>query len=69
MNFKDIILDSVKARDFNRGQSAKIFKRVEESKKPIKVIKNSKEYMVIMEYEEFLKIIAKLNNGGIDEKI
>ena len=51
MNFNDIILDSVKARDFNRGQSAKIFKRVEESKKPIKVIKNSKEYMVIMEYE------------------
>lgn len=69
MNFKDIILDSVKARDFNRGQSAKIFKRVEQSKKPIKVIKNSKEYMVIMEYEEFLKIIAKSNNGGIDEKI
>lgn len=69
MNFSDIILDSVKARDFNRGQSAKIFKRVEESKKPIKVIKNSKEYMVIMEYEEFLKIIAKLNNGGINGKI
>ncbi len=69
MNFNDIILDSVKARDFNRGQSAKIFKRVEESKKPIKVIKNSKEYMVIMEYEEFLKIIAKLNNGGINGKI
>lgn len=69
MNFNDIILDSVKARDFNRGQSAKIFKRVEESKKPIKVIKNSKEYMVIMEYEEFLKIIAELNNGGINEKI
>ncbi len=39
MNFNDIILDSVKARDFNRGQSAKIFKRVEESKKTIKVIK------------------------------
>ena len=69
MNFNDIILDSVKARDFNRGQSAKIFKRVEQSKKPIKVIKNSKEYMVIMEYEEFLKIIAKLNNGGINGKI
>ena len=69
MNFNDIILDSVKARDFNRGQSAKILKRVEESKKPIKVIKNSKEYMVIMEYEEFLKIIAKLNNGGINGKI
>ena len=69
MNFTDIILDSVKARDFNRGQSAKIFKRVEESKKPIKVIKNSKEYMVIMKYEEFLKIIAKLNNGGINGKI
>ena len=69
MNFNDIILDSVKARDFNRGQSAKIFKRVEESKKPIKVIKNSKEYMVIMEYEEFLKIIAKVNNGGINGKI
>ena len=69
MNFNDIILDSVKARDFNRGQSAKIIKRVEESKKPIKVIKNSKEYMVIMEYEEFLKIIAKVNNGGINGKI
>ena len=43
MNFKDMMLDSVKAREFNRGQSAKIFKQVEESKKPIKVIKNSKE--------------------------
>ncbi len=69
MNFKDMMLDSVKAREFNRGQSAKIFKQVEESKKPIKVIKNSKEYMVIMEYEQYLKMIAKLNNGGLNENV
>lgn len=64
MNVNDMMLDSVKAREFNRGQSAKIFKKVEEYKKPIKVIKNSKEYMVIMEYEQYLKMIKKLNNGG-----
>ena len=61
MNFKDMMLDSVKAREFNRGQSAKIFKKVEETKRPIKVIKNSKEYMVIMEYEQYLNMISKLN--------
>lgn len=69
MNFKDMMLDSVKAREFNRGQSAKIFKKVEEYKKPIKVIKNSKEYMVIMEYEQYLEMMDKLNNGGKNEEI
>ena len=69
MDFKDMMLNSVKAREFNRGQSAKIFKQVEESKRPIKVIKNSKEYMVIMEYEQYLKMMAKLNNGGLNENV
>lgn len=69
MKFKDLILDSVKAREFNRGQSAKIFKKVEESKRPIKVIKNSKEYMVIMEYKQYLKMIAKINSGGKNEEV
>ncbi len=69
MNFNEIILDSVKAREFNRGQSAKIFKKIEETKKPIKVIKNSKEYMVIMEYEQYLKMLATMDNGGLNEKV
>lgn len=39
MKLENLFLDSVKAREFNRGQSAKIFKQIEETKKPIKVIK------------------------------
>ena len=69
MKLENLFLDSVKAREFNRGQSAKIFKQVEETKKPIKVIKNSKEYMVIMEYEQYLNMLAIMNNGGLNEKI
>lgn len=69
MKFENLFLDSVKAREFNKGQSAKIFKKIEETKKPIKVIKNSKEYMVIMEYEQYLNMLAKMNDGGINEEI
>ena len=69
MKLETLFLDSVKAREFNRGQSAKIFKQIEETKKPIKVIKNSKEYMVIMEYEQYLNMLAIMNDGGLNEKI
>lgn len=69
MKYENLFLDAVKAREFNRGQSAKIFKKIEETKKPIKVIKNSKEYMVIMEYEQYLKMLATMNNGGLNEKV
>ena len=69
MKLENLFLDSVKAREFNRGQSAKIFKQIEETKKPIKVIKNSKEYIVIMEYEQYLNMLAIMNDGGLNEKI
>lgn len=69
MKLENLFLDSVKAREFNRGQSAKIFKQIEENKRPIKVIKNSKEYMVIMEYEQYLNMLAIMNDGGLNEKI
>ena len=69
MKLENLILDSVKAREFNRGQSAKIFKQIEETKRPIKVIKNSKEYMVIMEYEQYLNMLAIMNDGGLNEEI
>lgn len=69
MKLENLFLDSVKAREFNRGQSAKIFKQIEETKRPIKVIKNSKEYMVIMEYEQYLNMLAIINDGGLNEKI
>ncbi len=69
MKLENLFLDSVKAREFNRGQSAKIFKQIEETKRPIKVIKNSKEYMVIMEYEQYLNMLAIMNDGGLNEKI
>ena len=62
MKLENLFLDSVKAREFNRGQSAKIFKQIEETKRPIKVIKNSKEYMVIMEYEQYLNMLAIMND-------
>ena len=69
MKFENLFLDSVKAREFNRALSANIFKKIEETKKPIKVIKNSKEYMVIMEYEQYLKMLAMMNTGGLNEKV
>ncbi len=69
MMYENHFLESVKAREFNRGQAAKIFKKIEETKRPIKVIKNSKEYMVIIEYEQYLKMLAIMNDGGMNEKI
>lgn len=48
-------------RDFCKGKSAFFFKMVHNTKKPLRVTKNGRDYIVIMDNKEYLKIIDTIN--------
>lgn len=50
------IKDSALIRDFNKGQSSKMFNKVKKSKLPMKVTKNGEDYVVIMDYDKYIEI-------------
>lgn len=50
------IKDSVLIRDFNKGKSSQLFNRVKKSKLPMKVTKNGKDFVVIMDYDKYIEI-------------
>lgn len=41
------IEDTTLTREFCKGQSAKLFKKVKDTKKPLRVTRNGKDYVVI----------------------
>ncbi len=49
-------------RDFCKGQSAKLFKKVKESKKPLRVTRNGKDYVVVLDFDEYIKMVDKINS-------
>ena len=56
------IKDTALTRDFCKGQSAKLFKKVVESKEPLRVTRNGKDYVVIMGMEQYLQLMDKAEN-------
>lgn len=66
------IKDVALSRDFCQGKSAQLFKKVVETKEPLRVTKNGKDYVVIMDFDEYLKIVDEINfyerNMGIYKK-
>lgn len=48
-------------REFCKGQSAKLFKQVKDTKKPLRVTRNGKDYMVILDFDEYMKLIDRIN--------
>lgn len=56
------IEDTTLTRDFCKGQSAKLFKKVKESKKPLRVTRNGKDYVVILDFDEYIKMVDKINS-------
>jgi len=54
------IEDEVLTRDFSQGKSAKYFKQVVDKKKPLRVTRNGKDYVVIIDFKEYIKLIIKL---------
>ena len=48
-------------RDFCKGQSAKLFKKVKDTKKPLRVTRNGKDYVVILYFDEYIKLVDKIN--------
>ena len=55
------IENSALTRDFCKGKSAMLFKQVKESKKPLRVTRNGKDYVVVLDFDEYIKLIDKIN--------
>lgn len=49
-------------RDFCKGQSAKYFKEVKDTKKPLRVTRNGRDYIVVLDFDEYIKMVDKINN-------
>lgn len=56
------IKDTALTRDFCKGQSAKLFKKVVESKEPLRVTRNGKDYVVILGMEQYIQLMDKAEN-------
>lgn len=54
------IEDTALIRDFNKGKSSMFFKKVHDSKNPLRVTKNGQDYAVIIEFHEYIKIIKEI---------
>lgn len=48
-------------REFCKGKSAKLFKKVKETKKPLRVTRNGKDYVVILDFDEYIEMVDKIN--------
>ncbi len=57
------IEDMALSRDFNKGKSAKLFKKVHDSKKPLRVTKNGQDYVVIIDFKEYIKMVDKIDSS------
>ena len=55
------IEDTTLTREFCKGQSAKLFKKVKDTKKPLRVTRNGKDYVVILDFKEYIKMVEKIN--------
>lgn len=55
------IKDTILTREFCKGQSAKLFKKVKDTKKPLRVTRNGKDYVVILDFDEYIKMVEKIN--------
>lgn len=55
------IENSALTRDFCKGKSAKLFKIVKETKKPLRVTRNGKDYVVILDFDEYIKLVERIN--------
>lgn len=55
--------DMALSRDFNKGKSAKLFKKVHDSKKPLRVTKNGQDYVVIIDFKEYIKMVDKIDSS------
>ena len=55
------IENEVLTRDFCKGQSARLFKIVKDTKKPLRVTRNGKDYVVVLDFEEFIKMVDMIN--------
>lgn len=55
------IEDVALTRDFCKGKSAKYFKQVYENKKPLRVTKNGIDYVVILDFKQYIDLIDKIN--------
>lgn len=66
------IEDMALSKDFSRGKAAKLFRQVHESKKPLRVTRNSRDYMVILDFDEYIKLIDRIqlyeHNRGVVTK-
>ena len=51
------IEDMALSRDFNKGKAAKLFKKVHDSKKPLRVTRNGQDYVVVIDFNEYLKMV------------
>lgn len=51
------IKDTALTREFCKGQSARLFKKVVESKEPLRVTRNGKDYGVILGMEQYLQLM------------
>ena len=59
---ENYIKDTALTRDFCKGQSAKLFKKVVESKEPLRVTRNGKDYVVILGMEQYIQLMDKAEN-------
>lgn len=55
------IEDMALSRDFNKGKAAKLFKKVHDSKKPLRVTKNGQDYVVVLDFNEYIKIVDTID--------
>ena len=55
------IEDTTLTREFCKGQSAKLFKKVKDTKKPLRVTRNGKDYVFILDFDEYIKMVEKIN--------
>ena len=56
------IEDLALTRDFCKGQSAKLFKKVKDTKKPLRVTRNGRDYVVVLDFDEYIKMVDKINS-------
>ena len=56
------IKDVTLTREFCKGQSAKLFRKVKETKKPLRVTRNGKDYVVVLDFEEYINMVERINS-------
>lgn len=56
------IEDLALTRDFCKGQSAKLFKKVKDTKEPLRVTRNGRDYVVVLDFDEYIKMVDKINS-------